>query len=195
MKITERHVKIFSAILFAIAIALFVYQSFIDTSGHPTNTQKRLLGTEEPSSLVGAELGKKPFNSSPEQTFDTERVNKPFKGDLEQMKQRKSIRALVVYSKTDFFFIQGGMKGIQVELLQEYENFLNRGVKSAEKRVRIIYIPVTFNNLLPALKSGKGDIAADFLTITPERKKQFSFASGRKMPVSELVVSHNLPPI
>ncbi|GJQ60719.1 MAG: lytic transglycosylase F [Candidatus Scalindua sp. AMX11] len=190
MKITERHVKIFSAVLFAIAIALFVYQSFIDTSGHPTSNQKRLLGREESSSLVGTEPGDKQFNSSPEKQLDTELINEKFKGDLDQMKQRKIIRALVVYSKTDFFFVKGGMKGIQVELLHEYEKFLNRGVMSAEKRVRIIYIPVTFDNLLPALNSGKGDIAADFLTITPEREKQVCFISNRKMPVTELVVSH-----
>jgi membrane-bound lytic murein transglycosylase MltF len=190
MKITERHAKVFTIAMFVIAAGLLVYLPFIGIGKQFTNTKKQPLSNKGPSSLQGTELANKPLKDDPEQMIDTERVNKLFKGDLEQMKQRKIIRALVVYSKTDFFFIKGGMKGIQVELLQEYEKFLNQGVKSAENRVRIIYIPVTFDDLLPALNSGKGDIAADFLTITPERKKHFSFASGRKMPVSELVISN-----
>jgi len=122
-------------------------------------------------------------------------VNKPFKGDLDEMKQRKIIRALVVYSKTDFFFTKGGMNGVQVEHLDKYEKFLNQGVQREEKKIRIVYIPVAFDNLLPALNSGKGDIAAAFLTITPERSKQFSFITGSKMPVSEMWFLINQLPI
>jgi len=190
MKITERHVKVFTIAMFVTATGLFVYLPFIGIKRQPTNTTKQLLSTVESSPLSNTKQVDKPSKDEPEQMIDTERVNKPFIGDLDQMKQRKIIRALVVYNKTDFFFSKGGMKGIQVELLHEYEKFLNQGVKSAEKKVYIIYIPVTFNNLLPALNSGKGDIAADFLTVTPERKKQVSFASVMKMPVSELVVSN-----
>jgi membrane-bound lytic murein transglycosylase MltF len=190
MKIAERHVKVFTIVMFVIAIGLFIYLPFIGITKQVTNTTKQLLSTEESSPLSNTKQVDKPSKDELEQMIDTAWINKLFKGDLGQMKHRKIIRALVVYSKTDFFFIKGGMKGIQVELLQEYEKYLNQGVKSAEKKVRIIYIPVTFDNLLPALNSGKGDIAADFLTITPERKKQVSFASVMKMPVSELVVSN-----
>ena len=117
-------------------------------------------------------------------------VAETFTGDLPEMRQRKRIRALVTYSRTDFFFHNGGARGVQVEFLREYEKFLNRGVKRAEDKVHITFLPVTFSELLPALQQGKGDIAAAFLTITPERQKAVTFASGGKLRVSELVVTH-----
>jgi ABC-type amino acid transport substrate-binding protein len=117
-------------------------------------------------------------------------VAEKFTGDLPKMRKRKRIRALVTYSKTDFFFHKGGAKGVQVEFLREYEKFLNKGAKRAEDRVQITFLPVTFNELLPALQQGKGDIAAAFLTITPQREKKVSFASGGKLKVSELVVTN-----
>ncbi len=113
-----------------------------------------------------------------------------FKGDLAEIKKRKVIRALVTFSRTDFFFHQGGAKGVQVEFLNEYVKHLNKGAKREEDRVHVTYIPVTFNELIPALQSGRGDIAADFLTITPQRKTQVAFATGGSWKVNELVVTH-----
>lgn len=117
-------------------------------------------------------------------------IAEKFTGDLPEMRKRKRIRALVTYSKTDFFFHKGVAKGVQVEFLREYEKFLNKGVKRAEDRLHITFLPVTFNELLPALQQGKGDIAAAFLTVTPDREKEVSFSSGGKLKVNELVVSH-----
>ncbi len=117
-------------------------------------------------------------------------LEKTFTGDLPDMRKRKRIRALVTYSKTDFFFEQGRARGMQVEFLQEYEKFINKGIKRATDRIHITYLPVTFNELIPALRKGKGDIAAAFLTITPEREKKVAFATGGKMKVNELVVAH-----
>lgn len=113
-----------------------------------------------------------------------------FKGDLPEIRKRKVIRALVTYSRTDFFFHQGGAKGIQVEFLNEYARFLNKKAAREEDRVHVTYIPVTFNELIPALRAGRGDIAAGFLTITPHREKQVSFATGGSWRVRELVVTN-----
>jgi len=117
-------------------------------------------------------------------------VAEKFTGDLPEMRKRKRIRALVTYSKTDFFFHQGGARGVQAGFLREYEKFLNKGVKRAEDRIHITFLPVRFSELLPALQQGKGDIAAAFLTITPQREKEVTFASGGKLKVSELVVTN-----
>ena len=91
-------------------------------------------------------------------------VAEKFTGDLPEMRKRKRIRALVTYRKTDFFFHQGATKGIQAEFLREYEIFLNKGVKRAEDKTHITFLPVTFNELLPSLQQGKGDIAAGKMT-------------------------------
>jgi len=113
-----------------------------------------------------------------------------FKGDLPEIRKRKVHRALVTYNRTDFFFYKGGARGIQVEFLNEYIKFLNKGVRREENRMHVTYIPVPFNELIPALRAGRGDIAADFLTITEQREKQVNFITGGNWEISELVVSH-----
>jgi len=110
--------------------------------------------------------------------------------DLPGIRDRRELRVLVTYSPTDFFFDEEGTaRGLQVELLQEYEKALNRGIRRREKRTRIIYIPTTFDRLIPDLIEGKGDIAAALITITPERQARVAFATGKAMEVDELVVA------
>lgn len=106
------------------------------------------------------------------------------------MKERKLIRALVTLSKTDFFIYEGQPKGLQAELLQAYEKALNAGVSRRELHTRVAFIPVPFEELIPALKDGRGDIAAALLTITPEREQQVNFVSARRVKVNEVLVTH-----
>ena len=70
---------------------------------------------------------------------------------FKQMIEQRYIRALVVYSKTDFFFDKGQPKGIQIDYLKAYEKFLNKNIKKESDKVHILLIPVTFNELIPNL--------------------------------------------
>ena len=111
--------------------------------------------------------------------------------DLPAMRERRQIRALVNYSRTDFSIKPDGKAvGLQVELLNQYEKHLNKGVKREQDRTRIVLIPTTFDRLLPDLEEGRGDIAGALLTLTPERQQRVDFASGRAMAIDELVVIH-----
>jgi membrane-bound lytic murein transglycosylase MltF len=111
--------------------------------------------------------------------------------DLSEMKLRKRIRALVTYSRTDFFFDGNGEpRGAQVDLLQAFEKQLNKGVKREIERVRIEFIPTTFDRMIADLVAGKGDIAAAMLTLTPEREQKITFITDKKQHISELVVTH-----
>ncbi|WP_457674658.1 transglycosylase SLT domain-containing protein [Thiolapillus sp.] len=110
--------------------------------------------------------------------------------DLPTMKKRRVIRALVVFGPTDFFFIKGKPSGLQADLLREYEKFINKGIKRETEKIHLVFVPVPFSKLIPWLQEGRGDIAAHFLTETPERQKSLLFASGRRMKVSELVVAN-----
>jgi len=112
--------------------------------------------------------------------------------DLPAMRKRQQIRALVTYSRTDFVIKPDGKPtGLQVELLNQFEKRLNKGIKREEKKTQVVLIPTTFARLLPDLAEGKGDIAAALLTVTPERQRDFAFASGESVTVDELVVTHN----
>lgn len=111
--------------------------------------------------------------------------------DLPAMRERGFIRVLVTNSLTDFFISGGRIRGLQAELVREYEKLLNRGIKREQDKVKFLFIPVTFDELLPALERGQGDIAAALLTITPERSERFDFVSGNKREVNEILVTHS----
>ncbi len=110
--------------------------------------------------------------------------------DFTQLKQRKVIRALVVPSRTDFYIDNGKISGFIVKLLDNYENELNKGVTQEDKKTRIVYVPVDFNDLIPYLLAGKGDIAAGLLTATDSRKKQVDFVASHRKDINEVIITN-----
>ena len=114
----------------------------------------------------------------------------PFTGDLPEMRQRHLIRALVAPSRTDFFVDSGRIRGIQAELLKHFAAQLNARTPRATDQIRIQYVPVAFDELIPALRAGRGDVAAAFLTVTPERSEEIRFGAPFRRAVSEVVVTH-----
>ncbi len=119
-----------------------------------------------------------------------ERIEKPLFGDLKQIKKRRLIRVLVTFSKTNFFFDSGQARGFEYELLHAYEKHLNKNIKQKTDHIRMVFIQKSFDQLLPALVAGKGDIAAAGLTITPERKKRVAFTNPYIPNVHEVVVTN-----
>ncbi len=107
-------------------------------------------------------------------------IAEKFTGDLAEINKRGVLRALVSYSRTDFFLENGRPRGTMPDLLAEFEKQLNKGRKRRDLYTRIHYVLVPFNRLIPALIEGKGDVAAAFLTVTPERRKLVDFAVGGK---------------
>lgn len=116
------------------------------------------------------------------------RVQQPFFGDLDQMRERRFLRVLVSFGRTNFFFDQGMPRGFEYDLLMEYEKVLNTSVQSLGDRVKLIFIPVPFDQLLKKLIAGHGDIAAAGLTITPQRRSQVDFAEPYLKAVDEVIV-------
>jgi membrane-bound lytic murein transglycosylase MltF len=117
-------------------------------------------------------------------------IRESWTGDLDGMVERRRIRALVVYSKTFYFYDMGQARGVTVEGLREFENVLNKKLKlGPDKHVNVIYIPVSRDRLIPGLEEGLGDIAASNLTITPERQKLVDFSIPVASGVKEIVVS------
>ena len=116
------------------------------------------------------------------------------RGDLDVMIARRTIRALVVYSKT-FYFLDGvTQRGLSYDLLQEFESFVNRKFKTGALKINVIIIPVARNEILPALLEGRGDLAVANLTITEKRQRQVDFSTPFLTGVSEIVVSGSQAP-
>jgi len=110
-------------------------------------------------------------------------------GDFGGMAKRREIRVLVVYSKTFYFLDQGRQRGAIYELLRQFEKFINKKLKTKTLKLRVLFIPVRRDQLIPWLVDGRGDIAAANLTITPQRQKQVDFSDPLAVGVKELLVT------
>lgn len=120
-----------------------------------------------------------------------ERISAPWTGDLDEaLESRRFLRALVTYNQTNFFIEQGAFRGLEYDLLKQYEAFLNRKRKRNELNVKIVFSVLPFEALLPALLAGKGDIVAAGLTITPERRERVDFTRPYIENIDEVVVGH-----
>lgn len=113
----------------------------------------------------------------------------PAKGDLDEMIERRYIRMLVTFSKTNYFLDGPDQHGATYDAAKLFEEFLNKRLQSKHLRVQIAFIPVSRDKLLSALAAGRGDIAAANLTITPERQKAADFSLPVSSDVRELVVT------
>ncbi len=112
-----------------------------------------------------------------------------WKGDLDGMRKRRVIRALVPFSRTFFFLDRGRKRGLTYDTLMEYEKFLNRRSKNRSLNIHIVVIPTPRSRLFSDLVDGYGDIAAGNLTITPEREKLVDFTDPTMVNVEEIIVS------
>jgi membrane-bound lytic murein transglycosylase MltF len=120
---------------------------------------------------------------------DPKEVQKTWTGDLDGMLQRRVIRVLTVYSKTFYFVDKGAQRGATYDWFRLFQEDLNKKQGKKHIKVRVFFVPVARDQLLPALVAGKGDIAAANLTITPERQKLVDFSAPGYPNVSEVVLS------
>jgi len=117
-------------------------------------------------------------------------------GDLDSMIARRFIRVLVPYSKT-YYYVEGMKRyGLAYELLDLFEKDLNSQLKFNPSKVRIIFIPVSREQILPLLRDGYADMIASGYTITAEREKQIDFSSPTVTGIKDIVVGGpSAPPI
>ncbi|MBV9960440.1 MAG: lytic transglycosylase F [Acidobacteria bacterium] len=110
-------------------------------------------------------------------------------GDLDGMAERRFIRVLVVYNRTYYFYDGAEPRGISYEALKEFEKFLNQKLKTGNRQVSIIFIPVQRGELLQGLLDGRGDIAASNIGITPEGQALVDFSDPLRDNASDIVVT------
>lgn len=126
-------------------------------------------------------------NTTADSVMPPEEQNKPWKGDFDGMAERRVIRALVVYSRMLYFLDGAEQHGVTYDTLKEFENVINKQLDTKALKVHVAFIPVTRDQLQPALLEGRGDIAAANLTATKLESVDFSdpFLTG----IRELVVT------
>jgi membrane-bound lytic murein transglycosylase MltF len=125
-----------------------------------------------------------------------EQVTMRQRRSFSEMRDRNVIRALVTHSKTFYFFDGATQRGLSYDALRAFETYLNKELKTKTIKMRIVFIPVTRDQLLPALEAGYGDLAVANLTITPERQQDVDFSRPVIRDVHEIVVTGiHAPPV
>jgi membrane-bound lytic murein transglycosylase MltF len=114
----------------------------------------------------------------------------PWKGDLDRMVKERRLRFVVPHSRT-FYFIDGAtQRGTAVELGYAFQKWLNKKyAKNQALGIRILFIPVSRDRLIPSVVDGIGDIAVGNLTITEDRLKVVDFSNPFLTNVKEVVVT------
>jgi membrane-bound lytic murein transglycosylase MltF len=117
------------------------------------------------------------------------KVMAPWTGDLDGMMERRYVRMLVTFSKTNYFLDGAQQQGLTYDAGKLLEDFLNQRLKTKTVRLHVVFIPVSRDRIFQELAAGRGDIAAAGLTITPERQKLVDFSPPFLTDVREVVVT------
>ena len=75
------------------------------------------------------------------------------------------------------------------EALKSFEQDLNTRLKTGNLRVHVVMVPMSRDQLAPALAVGKVDMVAAMLTVTPEREKLVAFSNPTRTGVNQVVVT------
>lgn len=110
-------------------------------------------------------------------------------GDYDGMVERRMIRVLVPYGGYQFYYDKGQPRGAVYELVQRFETYINEKLGRRNIKVYVVVIPVSRDELLPALQQGHADFAAADLTITDARSEHFYFSRPLLSKINEVVVT------
>ena len=118
-----------------------------------------------------------------------EQILSPWTGDLDGMAQRRMIRVLTTYSKTQYFIDRGTPRGTAYDQGKLLEDELNKNLHTGNLKINVQFVPLSRSELIPALNAGKGDIVMADLTVTPERSAVVDFVDPWIDGVDEIVVT------
>ena len=122
-------------------------------------------------------------------------ITRPWTGDLDGMAERRLIRVLTAYNKTQYFIDSGRPRGTAYDQGKLLEEALNKKLASGHLKVNVQFVPVSRDELIPALLEGKGDVVMADLTVTPERRRLVDFAEPWITGVDEIVVTRPGGPV
>ena len=113
----------------------------------------------------------------------------PWRGDYEAMVERRMIRVVMPYGGYQFYYHNGRPRGATYELVRRFESFVNDELSRKHIRVHVVIIPVSRDQLIPAILSGNADLIAADLTITAARNRVLDFSRPTLQNINEIVVT------
>jgi membrane-bound lytic murein transglycosylase MltF len=186
---TAMYIKTVSSVFLFVFISLAFVSSL--ACGSPHEDAKAANATEVDASAASqpAETAKEePLEPVDETALERLRTEK-WKGDIQGLLERRYIRALVLYNKTNFFYDGPQPRGITYEVLKNFEKFLNTKLDTGDKPVHIVFIPLTRPEIVKRMSEGGGDLAASNFAITPEMQQLVDFSDPLRGDASEVVVT------
>ena len=120
---------------------------------------------------------------------DDSLLNRKWTGDYDKLTERRLLRVLMPYSKTNFFLDGATERGLAFEAVKGFEKFINSRQKTKTLKINLVIIPTERSVLLSRLKDGLGDIAIGNLTITDDRLKIVDFSDPFLTDVREIAVT------
>ncbi len=113
----------------------------------------------------------------------TDKPQSIYRDDLDKIKQRKTLRVITRNNAASYFLWRGELLGFEYELAKKFA--AQHGL-----RVEIIVAP-SHEEQIPMLLRGEGDIIANFMTITDQRKQQGIVFSRPHHQSFEVVVTRS----
>ncbi|WP_291299349.1 transglycosylase SLT domain-containing protein [Elioraea sp.] len=127
-------------------------------------------------------------------------VNEHWTGDLDGIRERRLLRVITTYNRTNFFIDHGQGRGLEFESMARFAAWFNdRHTKDDDRggpavAIRVVFVPVPREELIPALLDGRGDVIAAGLTATEGRTHQVQSAKPYIERVDEVLVRHKDAP-
>jgi len=119
----------------------------------------------------------------------------PHFGDLDTLVEGRTIRVLTVFGPGRYF-LENGPRGIVHEYAQKLQKTINATYETGLLTAQVVVVPVSRDQLFPALKAGYGDIVMAGTTITDSRRERVDFTDPVSKPLSEILITGpSAPPI
>ena len=128
-----------------------------------------------------------PYGALPQELASV--LDTPFRGDFDELIQRRLIRVGTVFNRTHYFVDKGVPRGLTYDGFKRFEDDLNSRLNTGLLRVHVVIVPLTRDQLFSALEAGKVDLVAAALTVTPRRRTLVDFSTPTRSSVSEIVVT------
>ncbi len=90
--------------------------------------------------------------------------DKIYRDDLPGIKKRKTLRLLTTNNATNYFLLRGKLLGFEYELVKKFAEEL-------DLRLEVVVVPA-YDQLIPWLLEGRGDLIAAFMTISKDREEK-----------------------
>jgi len=103
--------------------------------------------------------------------------------------KNRIIRLGVTYNRTFYFEDNGVQRRIAYEMGKAFEGALNKTLKTGNRKIHVVFVPLPRDLLGAALLSGKVDAAVAQVTVRPELETQVDFSNPTRSNVSEVVVT------